>query len=355
MRDPGLVQRRQTWSGRGGNRTRSFLRAPAFAFFQSRHCVALRGARRSSRRTVFIHRVGRLRAFQESRAFLGLVLLVPAASQALELARVAHVRDVKPAEVGAAGFRRGGPGVPPMRSRGASRRRVPPPAEVSPALRSRLRARRTRRPDLLAPEDGILRESVVVEIRSVLQIAVRIVAVSENARATAPRGGDENRVSARGVVPAAVCRFSRFRVRGDFRGDSRVVRAAAAEVEPRARSGWRRRARGIRRESVVDGSRAVLETLDETLVRLDFGYGTGRRFTCRAARVRVARSVVPRARVPFGLFFFKRVGARRRRVRGGPVRRGGPPWRRRGGVLSPDAPERRPVVRPVLARSVVRV
>ena len=252
MRDPGLVQRRQTWSGRGGNRSRRFLRAPAFAF-------SIPPRRRSPRRAAIVAP----RRFHPPRRAPSRLPKAPRRSRARsprsrrkpgrsELARVAHVRDVEPAEVGAggprgarrrerrAGFRRGGPGAPPMRSRGASRRRVPPPAEVSPALRSRLRARRTRRPDLLAPEDGILRESVVVKIRSVLQIAVRIVAVSENARAL-HSGGDEDCVSARGVVPAAVCRF---RVRGDFRGDSRVVRAAAVEVEPRARSGSRRRAPG---------------------------------------------------------------------------------------------------------------
>jgi len=86
----------------------------------------------------------------------------------------------------------------------------PPPAEVGRALRSRLRAR-TRRPDLLAAEDGILRESSVVALRSVLQVAVRIVAVRKrlvrNARAR-HSGGNEDCVSAcPGVVPAAVCRF----------------------------------------------------------------------------------------------------------------------------------------------------
>ena len=286
MRDPGLVQRRQTWSGRGGNRTRSFLRAPAFAFFQSRRGVALRGARRSSRRAVFIHRVGRLRAFQSraSRARSPRSRRRPGAR-----ARSGrHVRDVK-----VRGRRRRGFSARRTTPRRAFARRVPPPRPHPRKSAPPFAGSAPGGPvaDLLAPEDGILRESVVVGSERPPN-RVRIVAVSENARAL-HRGGDET-ACPRGGHSSSVCRF---RVRVTERLARRSRRRGRGQ--PRARSGSRERARD-RRESVVDGSRHS-RNARRNARSLDVGTDWAR-LTCRAARVRVARSVVPRARVRSGCF-----------------------------------------------------
>ena len=197
-------------------------------------------------------------------------------------------------------------------------------------------------PHLLAPE-GRRRVFDVVALRIRLENLVVRVLLRDGklpGSSAGRRGGSGSKKHApgvrRGIVPTS---------RRVFVFSKCVARVfAAVEVEPRGR--FRRRRVRVERTAYVVFERFFV---DESLVQPD-RLGTRRCLAPAAVRVRVARSppssraLLERAR--------SRVRGRGPARRGGPPRRGGrvfllpragaggPTRRRRGGVLSPDAPER---------------